>query len=304
MSPQKDQEYFADGIAEEILNALGHVQRLHVIGRTSSFSFKGKTDDLRTIGQKLNVGTILQGSVRKEGTRVRIVAQIVNVSNGYPLWSRTFDRDVSGVFAIQDEIGRAVVEALTVELLHGRFPPPRRETSSEAFRQFLIGRHSLNRASAEGFEMARVAFERAVDLDPGYAAAWAGLADALEDLGDLSEAPAERRLFDDRALAATDRAIALGPECPTATPCAATCGRALWNGPKPSRISTAPLLSMETTHSPASFEANFSAPWGVSRKASRNCNALSLSIHFRRRRGGGLAGFTPRCGSSSLLARR
>jgi TolB-like protein/Tfp pilus assembly protein PilF len=212
MSPQKDQEYFADGIAEEILDALGHVQGLHVIGRTSSFSFKGKSDDLHTIGRKLNVGTILQGSVRKEGTRVRIVAQIVNVANGYQLWSQTFDRDVSGVFAVQDEISRAVVEALSVELLPGRSQRPTRPTSFEAFSQYLIGRHALNRASAEGFEVARVSFERAVALDPGYAAAWAGLADTLEDLGDLSEAPEERRWFDDRALAATNRAVALGPE--------------------------------------------------------------------------------------------
>jgi TolB-like protein/tetratricopeptide (TPR) repeat protein len=212
MSPQKDQEYFADGISEAILNALGRVEGLHVIGRTSSFSFKGKNDDLRTIGQKLNVGTILQGSVRKEGDRVRIAAQIVNVANGYQLWSKTFDHDVSGVFEVQDEIGRAVVEALTVGLLPSRSPPPTRPASSEAFNQYLIGRHALNRASAEGFEIARVAFERAVALDTGYAAAWAALADTLEDLGDLSEAPAERRLFDDRALAATNRAVALGPQ--------------------------------------------------------------------------------------------
>jgi serine/threonine-protein kinase len=211
MSPHKDQEYFADGISEEILNALAHVEGLHVIGRTSSFSFKGKSDDLRTIGQKLNVGTILQGSVRKDGNRVRIAAQIVNVATGYQLWSQTFDREVFGVFAVQDEIGSAVVEALTVGLLPGGSPPPRRKTSPEAFSQYLIGRHSLNRASEEGFEMARAAFERAVALDPGYAQAWAGLADALEDLGDLSEALAERKAIADRALAAADRAVALDP---------------------------------------------------------------------------------------------
>ncbi len=212
MSPQKDQEYFADGISEEILNALAHVEGLHVIGRTSSFWFKGRSEDARTIGKKLNVGTILQGSVRKEGNRVRIAAQVISVADGYQLWSRTFDGDVSAVFAVQDEISRAVVEALPVVLPPGRSPRPARATSLEAFNQYLIGRHALNRASSEGFETARVAFERAVALDPTYAAAWAALADTLEDLGDLSDAPAERRAFDERALAATDRAIALGPD--------------------------------------------------------------------------------------------
>jgi tetratricopeptide (TPR) repeat protein len=130
------------------------------------------------------------------------------------LWSRTFDHDVYGAFEVQDEISRAVVEALTGALLPSRSPRPMRPASPEAFNQYLMGRHALNRASAEGFEMARVAFERAIALDPGYAAAWAGLADTLEDLGDLSEAPAERRLFDDRALAATNRAVALGPQLP------------------------------------------------------------------------------------------
>jgi adenylate cyclase len=113
---------------------------------------------------------------------------------------------------VQDEISLTVVEALTVGLLPGRSPRPTRATSSEAFTQYLIGRHSLNRASVEGFETARIAFERAVALDPGYAAAWAGLADTLEDLGDLSEEPAERRSFEERAFAATNRAVALGPQ--------------------------------------------------------------------------------------------
>jgi serine/threonine-protein kinase len=211
MSPQRDQEYFADGISEEILNALAQVEVLRVIGRTSSFSFKGKPDDLKAIGEKLNVDTILQGSVRKEGSRVRVSAQIVHPSDGRQSWARTFDREMSGVFAIQDEISSAVVEVLRVELLPGRVPPPRRETSPETFNQFLLGRHALNRASAEGFHAARAAFERAVTLDPGYAPAWAWLAYTLDTLVDLVPSPAERSAFSAGALSAADRAIAIDP---------------------------------------------------------------------------------------------
>src|SRR5262249_48514039 len=117
MSPQKDQEYFADGIAEEILNSLAQIESLHVAGRISSFSFKGKNDDARTIGQKLNVANLLEGSVRKEGAHVRITAQLINAADGFHLWSQSYDRELTGVFAAQDEIARAVVDALKLRLV-------------------------------------------------------------------------------------------------------------------------------------------------------------------------------------------
>ncbi len=120
MSPKHDQEYFADGMAEEILNALAQVEGLHVCGRTSSFSFKGKSEDLRCIGQKLGVATVLEGSVRRAGGQVRITAQLVRTADGFHLWSKTFDRDLANVLAVQEEIARSVVEALKVKLLPGR----------------------------------------------------------------------------------------------------------------------------------------------------------------------------------------
>jgi adenylate cyclase len=116
MSPDKDQEYFSDGIAEELLNQLSKLRGLHVAGRTSSFSFKNKDDDLQQIAEKLHVAHILEGSVRKAGNRVRITAQLIKASDGYHLWSDTFDRDLVDIFAIQDETARAVAEALSIAL--------------------------------------------------------------------------------------------------------------------------------------------------------------------------------------------
>src|SRR5262249_9614570 len=137
LSPQKDQEYFADGIAEEILNALAQIESLHVAGRMSSFSLKGKGDDARTMGQKLNVTNLLEGSVRKEGTHVRITAQLINATNGYHLWSQTYDRELTGIFAAQDEIAHAVVDALKLRLVPAR---RRHEPTPEAHNEFLLGK--------------------------------------------------------------------------------------------------------------------------------------------------------------------
>ena len=187
LSPQKDQEYFSDGIAEEILNSLAHVQGLHVAGRTSAFSFKGKSEDLRAVGEKLNVGIILEGSVRKEGTRVRVSTQLINAGDGYQLWSETFDRELTAVFAIEDEIAATVVRELKVRLLPGKGPATRehRTANAEAHREYLVGNQLFNRNSEEGFRRASVAYQRAVELDPGYAVAWAALAQATYTLADF-----------------------------------------------------------------------------------------------------------------------
>ena len=116
MSPQKDQDYFCDGMTEELINRLSKVQDLRVPARTSAFTFKGKTEDVREIGSKLNVRTVLEGSVRKAGNDLRITAQLINVADGYHLWSETYDRELKDVFAIQDEISSAIVNALKLKL--------------------------------------------------------------------------------------------------------------------------------------------------------------------------------------------
>jgi TolB-like protein/tetratricopeptide (TPR) repeat protein len=214
-SPGHDQDYFSDGIAEEILNALAQVEGLRVTGRTSSFSFKGKAQDLRAIGASLGVATVLEGSVRKAGSRIRISAQLVKTADGFHLWSQTFDRELADVFAVQEEIAGAVVAALRVKLLPGTWSTARGATSvKEAHDHFLLGRDLLRSYEEERARRALSEFERAVALDPGYALAWAGIANALRYLegfssNGLSSQPQRRQ-----ALEAAERAVALGPDLP------------------------------------------------------------------------------------------
>jgi len=214
MSPQHDQEYFSDGIAAEIQGALAQVDGLRVAGRTSSFSFKGKSDDLRNIGQKLNVGAVLEGSVQKAGNRVRVTAQVVNARDGFHIWGQTFDRDLTDIFLVEDEIARAVVEALKLKLLPGQGPAPlaRRATRPEAYNEYLLARHLRRLGSLESNRRAVMAFERALALDPGYAPAWSGLADALFMLADLDEYSGDMGELERRSLQAADKAVALAPD--------------------------------------------------------------------------------------------
>jgi TolB-like protein/Tfp pilus assembly protein PilF len=177
MSEKHDQEYFADGMAEEILNALAHVDGLRVPGRTSSFWFKGKNARLAEIGRELDVATVLEGSVRRAGKRVRVTAQLVKVADGSHLWSETFDRPEGDLFAVQDQVARAVVAALQVKLLSG--PAARRTGSLEAHDLYLRGLHLLNRRSGEALKRAANYFRQATAADPAYALAWVGLSDAL-----------------------------------------------------------------------------------------------------------------------------
>jgi TolB-like protein/Tfp pilus assembly protein PilF len=212
LSPNHDQDYFADGVAEEILNALAHVEGLRVPGRTSSFWFKGKDARLADIGRELNVTHVLEGSVRRAGTRLRVTAQVVKVADGYHLWSETFDRPEADVFAVQDQVARAVVEALKVKLLPGaREPEPRRTSPSlGAYDQYLLGTQFLARYTDQGSELGVAALEKAVALDPGMAPAWAKLSFGYYLLADLVDTPqeAERRR---RSLAAAERAASLDP---------------------------------------------------------------------------------------------
>jgi eukaryotic-like serine/threonine-protein kinase len=178
MSPGKDQEYFADGLAEELLNVLTRASDLRVVGRTSSFQFKGKNEDLRVIGQKLNVGAILEGSVRKAGKRVRITAQLIKVADGFHIWSETYDRTLDDIFAVQDDIARSVSRALEVKLLE-RDTASRAagEHNTEAHNLYLQGRYFHEQQSREAQEKAISYYEQALKIDPGDPRVWAALAD-------------------------------------------------------------------------------------------------------------------------------
>jgi serine/threonine protein kinase/TolB-like protein len=210
MSSDKEQEYFSDGLSEELLNDLAKIPGLRVAARTSSFQFKGKTEDLRTVGEKLNVGTILEGSVRKEGQRVRITAQLIKVADGFHLWSETYDRELKDVFAVQDEIARSVAGSLKVALLGGKTAPPSPSgTNTDAYNAYLQGRYFYERRSKENLEKAIGYYEQAVKLDSGYALAWVGLAVARSSQADGGYLPSKDGY--EKAREASERALALDP---------------------------------------------------------------------------------------------
>jgi eukaryotic-like serine/threonine-protein kinase len=209
MSADPENEFFADGITEEIINALTKIDELRVAARTSAFSFKGKHVDLRIVGERLNVKTVLEGSVRKAGNRIRIMAQLVNVADGYHLWSERYDRELKDIFEVQDEIAGAIADRLKVALKGGQQPSVKAGTSNlEAYQLYLKGRALLYR---RGLDIRRAAkcFEDAVALDPQYAVAWAGLGDARNMLGLYGFERPEASM--PRAKEAATRAVALDP---------------------------------------------------------------------------------------------
>jgi adenylate cyclase len=185
MSPDPENEFLADGITEEIINALSQIEQLHVAARTSSFFFKGKHIDMRQIGEQLNVRAVVEGSVRKAGDYLRITAQLVNVADGYHLWSNRYDCEMKDVFAIQDEVARSIANRLTITLGERSQQEPlvkTRTSNLEAYQLYLKGRAFLyQRGSA--IARALECFKRAVSLDDEYALAWAGLADSYTVLG-------------------------------------------------------------------------------------------------------------------------
>ena len=185
LSPEKDQEYFCDGMSEELINILTNIPELKVVARTSAFSFKGKEIDVREIGKKLDVKTILEGSVRKSGNQLRISAQLIEVKNGFDLWSQTYNRELKDVFAIQDEISSAIVVALKTRLLpeEKKRIEKKQTENAEAFQLYLEGRFYWNKRNREGFEKAIQYFNQAIGKDSSYAVAYAGLADAYETMG-------------------------------------------------------------------------------------------------------------------------
>jgi len=216
MSADPENDYFSDGISEEIINALAQLEGLHVAARTSAFSFKGKTEDLRTVGEKLNVTTVLEGSVRKAGNRLRITAQLINVADGYHLWSQRYDRELTDVFSIQDEIASAIAAKLRVTLAGGRQKPLVRGATSnlEAYEHYLRGRALLSRRG-RAIPAALESFEEAAALDPRYAPALAGISDSNRQLAIYGlRAPAEVM---PRARDAAERALELDPDL--AGPC-------------------------------------------------------------------------------------
>jgi TolB-like protein/Tfp pilus assembly protein PilF len=177
MSSDPEQEYFSDGMAEQVLNLLSKVPELRVIARTSSFAFKSKESvDVATIGQRLNVAHVLEGSVRKSGNRVRVTAQLINVADSSHQWSETYDRELTDIFAVQDEIALAVVDRLKLALLNDGLPARSTTTSLEAYNFYLQGRHFASQTTEKGLAKAAEFYAKALDADPGYAEAWAELA--------------------------------------------------------------------------------------------------------------------------------
>ena len=209
LSVERDQEHFGDGVAEEILNALTKIGDLRVPARSSCFAFRGLNLDARDIGRRLGVDALLEGSVRKAGQRLRISVQLIDARNGYHLWSERFDREVVDIFAIQDEIASSVVTALGLSIDQGeeRQLVKTSTTNVEAYEFYLRGRKLFQKWTRENINLAREMFERAVGIDPSFAAAWAGLATAHVHLHGCDSEP-----HLDKAREASARALKLDPQ--------------------------------------------------------------------------------------------
>lgn len=212
----KENDYFGDGLAEEIINALSKISQLRVIARTSAFAFRGKEHDLRTIGKRLQVGTILEGSIRRAGSRIRITAQLVSITDESQLWSERYDRELTDIFAIQDEISESIAAALKVKLV-GAIP---RTRNIEAYQNYLKGLYFYQRYNAESLLRARESFEEALHHDPGFAPAHAGLAvfyyglgavgiKRMTDMAPLAKAAAAQSLAIDSTLSEAHSVLGL-----------------------------------------------------------------------------------------------
>ena len=209
MSSDPDQEYFSDGISEELLNLLAKIPGLRVTSQTSSFSFKGQNLEIPEIGKRLNVAHVLEGSVRKSGNEVRITAQLIDARSDTHMWSETWDRSLDDIFAIQDEIAADVAEQLKVTLL-GEAPMVEK-TDPEAYALFLQARHLGRQHTAEGFERSNALYEQALEIEPDYAAPWAGLArNYTTQTSNLGVRPLDEGFR--MAREAANRALVIDPE--------------------------------------------------------------------------------------------
>ncbi len=210
MNTDPESQYFSDGLSEELINALARLPGLRVAARTSAFRFRGREVDIREIGRQLNVATVLEGSVRRAGTRLRITAQLLNVADGYHLWSDRYDRELEDVFAIQDDIATSIVRTLEPTLL-GRHQSvgDRHSLNVEAFEQYLKGQQLWYQRTPQSLRAAVAAFEAAVRLDPNYALAHAGLAESYTTMYILSFAPVHEAKA--KVESAVARAMAHGP---------------------------------------------------------------------------------------------
>jgi serine/threonine-protein kinase len=208
MSSDRENEYFSDGITEELINALANVEGIRVSSRTSAFAFKGKDVGVRKIGEELHVASVLEGSVRREGGNVRVTAQLVNAADGYHLWSKTYDRELKSIFALEDELARSIAQALRHKLV--REEAPHSQTASvETHDLYLRGRYFWNKRNPEGLRKAAAYFEQAIDKDPQYALAWAGLADSTAIRFEYGEVRASEVI--PKATQAALRALELDP---------------------------------------------------------------------------------------------
>jgi adenylate cyclase len=209
MSPQKDQEYFCDGITEELINRLSNIKELKVPARTSVFTFKGKADDIRDVGRKLDVQNVLEGSIRKEGNQLRITVQLVKASDSFHVWSETYDKELTKVFDIQDEIALAVADKLKFTLIGEERARLKRSstTDSNAVQLYFKGKYFRYAQRPKDLLLARDYFEQAIGVDPGFAAAFAGLAEDYMILGHTSILPREEAAS--KAVGAAGKALEL-----------------------------------------------------------------------------------------------
>jgi serine/threonine-protein kinase len=214
LSPERDQDYFCQGLAEELINTLAAIRGLRVLARTSAFAIQGQGLDVREIGRRLRVDTVLEGSVRKSGARLRVTTQLVDAAEGYQLWSKKFDRDLDDVFSVQDEIAETVASELQSELGFARErSDARRASNLEAYDAYLRGLFAMNRWTEDWVERALASFTDAVAKDPGYALAHAAIAECLvwfySGIGTRSAAETIPR-----AREAAAKAMALGSDLP------------------------------------------------------------------------------------------
>jgi serine/threonine protein kinase/Flp pilus assembly protein TadD len=209
LSSDKDQEYFSDGLAEELLNGLARIPNLRVTGRTSSFQFRGKTEDSRAIGEKLNVAMILEGSVRRQGSHIRITAQLIKAADGFQVWSEVYDRELNDILSAQEEIARAVTGALKVKLLGGAAAPPGGSKNPEAYNAYLQAQYFSHVRSKGALEKSAAYYEQATRLDPGYALAWTMLGAVRANQAGKADLPLEEGYRVARE--SVGRALALDP---------------------------------------------------------------------------------------------